>query len=992
MASYVELQIEFQRLLDQRNKLGDRYLDSGEQDKDLYQQIQELTARIRAVVAQIDALIPSNSSGEVILEAKIATDEKSRPISPDPESLALDNGAVVTPSDTQTPTNALKNPTSIDSGTNGALRTGIQTQSTAPGASQTSPGLTYRVPGYPTVNEDAFITGDFSNIRFASPAPGGQPGAFARTDDGGASGTGLSSPVVSSLNSINWDTKVEAQPNVLDDYASYSYRASLYLIDQSNAERILNTGSKDLGNAKLLLQSGGAPQEGRSEFFNLDYYLDNIELHSFFAGKSVRLAHNVKEVKMTVVEPNGISFIQNLDAAVQQFYSRPTNTYYENDGTSSVSLPDKINYTSQVYLLVIKFYGYDDQGNLVRGGKKNNGTSDPNAFVEKFYPLIITKLNFKIASKAVEYEIHAKAPAYYINASQGRGTIPFNYEFSGGTVKDILAGPAVYGAVQNAVSRGSNAAAARTAAAAVDPRRVDLKSSAPPKANAVTPNTKTVRKGIMAALNDYQEELRSRGIIQYKDEYNVEFALDSIGSATVTLPGLNKSGTSMATPGTAADQKLPSKQRMDPKTQNEGIIAGTQIVQFIDQVLRRSSYIRDQQLKVIDNKTGAEQPGAGVNLKNAAWYRIGFKAVPKLNEYDSRRNDYAYKITYTIFPYRVYQLNSAYFKQPAYGGSHKSYQYWFTGQNTEVLSYEENLNSLYYIALTNSNLGGATSSISGALNVNELLKFAPMTASGQSTQGGGTDRSLEPAANAADQLYSPSDLKECNLTIVGDPAWLQQGEAFTAIPATDPYTYRAFLPDGTINFDAQQILFDIAFNAPRDYNIETGLLQPSSDKLNVLTQISQNAKTPGQAQFSRIYIAKECISSFAKGKFTQTLKGSLMVYYPPGSKEGRRPPVQNATVIAAPAVARAPEYRQPTKAQQPTPSAIPANPGTLGAALNALNPAAEAAQILEASEQTPAPPGAYERFLGRTFPRLFPKLNQSSPITNAPPQRIVKDQ
>jgi len=380
----------------------------------------------------------------------------------------------------------------------------------------------------------------------------------------------------------------------------------------------------------------------------------------------------------------------------------------------------------------------------------------------------------------------------------------------------------------------------------------------------------------------------------------------------------------MATPGTAADQKLPNKQSMDVNTQIQGFIAGTQIVQCIDQILRRSSYIRDQQTQIVLNKNGDTKPGPGANLRNTAWYRIGFKAVPMLDKYDEKRNDYAYKITYTVSPYRISQLNSPYFKPPVFPGVHKSYKYWFTGENTEVLSYEESLNNLYYLALTNTTSAG-TSSVQGALANNEQLKFLPMTASGQSTQGGGTPRTMEPAANAADQLYSPSDLKEGNLTIVGDPAWLQQGESFVALNKNNSDYFKAFLSDGTINFDAQQIMFEIAFNAPRDYNLATGLAQPSADRLNSTTQLDQATKTPGPAQFSRIYIAKECTSVFERGKFVQNLKGTLMTYYPPGRGEGRPAPqsiapTRNASDQAAPAVSTAPAWAKPTSVTGQTPT------------------------------------------------------------------------
>jgi hypothetical protein len=113
------------------------------------------------------------------------------------------------------------------------------------------------------------------------------------------------------------------------------------------------------------------------------------------------------------------------------------------------------------------------------------------------------------------------------------------------------------------------------------------------------------------------------------------------------------------------------------------------------------------------------------------------------------------------------------------------------------------------------------------------------------------------------------------MTIVGDPAWLQQGEAFAGIKKNDPFYFRSFLADGTINFDSQQICFEVLINAPRDYNLSTGLIDP-----NEQTTYFLNGRQPGAARQSYVYRANECISEFNKGKFTQTLKGTLNTYYP----------------------------------------------------------------------------------------------------------------
>jgi hypothetical protein len=118
---------------------------------------------------------------------------------------------------------------------------------------------------------------------------------------------------------------------------------------------------------------------------------------------------------------------------------------------------------------------------------------------------------------------------------------------------------------------------------------------------------------------------------------------------------------------------------------------------------------------------------------------------------------------------------------------------------------------------------------------------------------------------------------------VGDPAWLQQGEAFVGLKKGQPDYFQAFLADGTINFDSQQILFEISYNTAGDYNSYTGLLdvtkpvvKPSNTNTDANTLKPQEQTT----QISRVYIAKQCISEFKKGKFTQTLEGTLKLFKP----------------------------------------------------------------------------------------------------------------
>ena len=77
-----------------------------------------------------------------------------------------------------------------------------------------------------------------------------------------------------------------------------------------------------------------------------------------------------------------------------------------------------------------------------------------------------------------------------------------------------------------------------------------------------------------------------------------------------------------------------------------------------------------------------------------------------------------------------------------------------------------------------------------------------------------------------------------------------------------------FLPDGTINFDSQQVLFAIEWQRPQDYNLNTGLADPYD-----------TGDTQRKPVNSYVYLATKCVSEFRQGKFEQTIDG-ILYYYP----------------------------------------------------------------------------------------------------------------
>ena len=754
------------------------------------------------------------SSGQVVAEEQRARSDNAAAQNP-PVAAVDDDGF----QQSTTGLNVLPED-EIEFGTDGRIRTTEETQSTP--ATPQQPDLigeSYAVPGVVTT----------------------QGGVGARSDD---SGTPTKNSTRAEIDNVFNQDRIIPQPNVLDQYASYTYTASVYLMNPVEYRNLINQKRKVIPANQLLFQSGGAPIAGRNTYFSNDYYIDKVQIKSVITGKGTNASHSANEILMTVIEPNGITLIPNLDKAVQAYLGTPQKK--------------KTNFTAAIYLLVLRFYGYDDQGNLVRGGvAQPEDNAQGSAFVEKFYPLAISEINFKVANKLVEYEIKAASPSYQVAIGSNRGTIPYNVEIGGITVKDALTGPTVI-----APTRGTTTGPDLIGESYAVPDTLP-----PPPPNAATaPNPKlTIRQGLMTALNQYQEDLVKDGTYTFPDTYSVEFINSSLEQASIQVKNPDKNRGSMPVRGTAADQKNPDKQSYDPTSRVISVTAGMQIVQFIDQVLRNSTFVTDQALVRINEISGKQEPN-GPQGKNVAWYKISLQATPKPGKYDPKRNDYAYDIKYTISLYQLSDLISNYFQVPRYNGVHKQYNYWFTGENTQVLSYEQTYNALYTSVLSGGSSNGGTV-------VNEAIKANFQPRSGESSQGA-AGRVNEIGANAADYLYNPGDLANATLQIVGDPAWLQQGEAF-ATPSRAGFSFNAFLPDGTINFESRQIMFEILINTPADYDLDTGIIDP-----NTRTTVFENQQRPGATRQSYVYRAAECVSEFNKGKFVQTLKGTLLTYLP----------------------------------------------------------------------------------------------------------------
>ena len=288
--------------------------------------------------------------------------------------------------------------------------------------------------------------------------PGGAPGVGALGEDGVTASNTKQIIAAAQANQAAFAPR----NNVLDQYASYTYNIGWYLLTPAQYTALQKTNKKTISQYSLLIQSGGAPSTvegvqpelttgstvagvsqsaGRNPFFGLDYYFDNLEIKSVITGKGTNSAHNATELSFTVTETAGITLIDNLWKAVQATYKTPAT------------------YITAIYALVIRFYGYDENGKIVQASDSDNKS----AVVEKIMPFRLDDIQFTVSDKLIEYRIKAVAVPYTVGFGTNLGVIKSDIQPAGATVKDLLTKGVVLAEVSPADGRTSTPTPAKPA-------------------------------------------------------------------------------------------------------------------------------------------------------------------------------------------------------------------------------------------------------------------------------------------------------------------------------------------------------------------------------------------------------------------------------------------------------------------------------------------------------------------------------------------------
>jgi hypothetical protein len=621
--------------------------------------------------------------------------------------------------------------------------------------------------------------------------------------------------------------------NPLSVYSSYSYSLTLYMVTPEFMNEFTagpNAGTLPVNRVSsnqifVVAQSGGINNgvDSRALTFSkalgpnqqgLDIYIDDLNLLTLLPG-ATNGQTIASDIRFKIIEPIGFSFLQDLTIASNRLNS------LSSIAKSSTTKPLPID---QKYILSIRYYGYDVAGNITQSKSTNtnfSGFSDTSSAVERHLPIRLLNVKFKLDEKSTIYNIEAANASESIALSKSVGIVEKQTSISGSTIEDVLLGTSkgTVGLLQ--VINGNNQ----------DKKDINKQVEIP---------------------NEYAIEFigKDNPLAKSKliDDKDFESRISKMSSTISKTDQSNISASYKATTVNVKDRSL-------------SIAAGTPIVQAIDNIIVKSDFVTSALTKVNTGKPESKTVQNSAN-KPLQWYSIN--PVVTVKGMDKKTNQWAYKITYQIGIYDVPYIRSPYVNSKVkYGGPFKYYEYFLTGQNTEVLEYEQVYDNLYQIS------AGKTTG-PNPIDPDKIKKLdgVPLNTQPPNTSpvGGKLIKGSEINESVKAVLYSPSDRQSAKIRILGDPDYIMSAVGVKQNNASfSSLTTKIYGPDNSINPNGGQVFIQILFNTASDYQ-NNGLLDVS-DKI----QFYESSAVSDAGIKGVVYQVLTVESTFNKGVFTQTL-------------------------------------------------------------------------------------------------------------------------
>lgn len=629
--------------------------------------------------------------------------------------------------------------------------------------------------------------------------------------------------------------------NPLGEFSSYTYQITLYMITPDAYTAFVATGRKKInvlnevggGNgagAYVIAQSGGlGSKDKRMPGFDYDYGIDDLSITSLISGKATGSPSQISEINFKITEPYGFSFLSNLRKAGDAMAE------YAKSMNSQTAKPE--NPSREFFILGIRFNGYDASGRTMKPNVKMSSgtgivdpTSEEGALFEYFIDISISHIKFKIDGRTVVYNVEA----YQTQANAGYST-----------------------------TKGY------------------VKTDTPVEGSVVG---QTVDQ-LLTKLNEEEEKLASgktparRYPIRYEAVW-LPGTEDIYTASTVSKARIEKN----LWPGSGAKTTKESNAAKDANANvandaaKQEQIAPMPIVQAINELVKRSTFLEDA-LSVIytsspesDPKTkGQPVQKPSYQKKTLSWFNV----TPQITDiqWDDIVKDWSYKISYLIEKYDTPVLDSPVVQSgKLYPGPHKRYDYWYTGLNSEIISYEQTMNNAYMMTVVDT----------GQVTVDPVKKEGNESTASTSTPAqpgmqteqprqGSTGYGLEAQNSFLTALYDLEAYAKANITILGDPDWLPSGPVYNEQQVYDQY----YGGNGfQINSSGGQVFIEIDFKEAVDYTSQTGTMKINDSIMfwkypSELTKKDENGNSIIKGVSYSVMSVK---SIFSNGAFKQTLE------------------------------------------------------------------------------------------------------------------------
>ena len=685
--------------------------------------------------------------------------------------------------------------------------------------------------------------------------------------------------------------------NPLLDYDSYTYGLSLHGCSIEDYNNLVGNPDGFVPKQVLIANAGryGDTFPRNKYFQNTDFFFDDFRMTSVINTTTRNKFSNVIDLKFTIIEPLGFTFIKRIMLACMA-----------PDG--GINSP---NYLKQPFILQIDFFGYKDgnevqQFNSLADAFGDNTKTAPSLKDHtKFLPIIFTEVKSRVTTKGTEYQISA-APYNHMAFSPTKVVTPADFSVKAATVQDIFGkGFEISTELVDASQREQDdIAAGRELDDAFGPNTV---------VNQTGYTTTFADAGLCDKLNSWNLALQQKAG-RIPDRFRVEFD-PVIGNSLIEagqiadVSSVAESGNSKTSTQQAAGAK---KSVINFKNQTINIPAGTSIGAVVEFAILNSKWFHETN---IYNDSAAGSGNANQQVDQRKAILNAFKIVPrvKILAYDSGRADYAYEVVFQVKRWLANSkaTNAAQGRTP---GWVKEYNYYYSGgtrslstgqftDNKDVIDLQIDFNTLFYTQLTAfkdklkfQNTGGpgvdlkpaditeqssavTGKSVSGAPETtvrpkiqngvdglgstsDALTNFSVhyISKNSRSQTLNGTDQAARVAA--ADILntqiidFAHGDMINVNLKIIGDPTFIKQDDIFYNSGLN--YATDILTKNQSLRTDDSELYVFLTFRTPEDYDESTGLAIPGQNKF-------------AYTEFTGVYKIITIDSQFSRGKFEQTL-------------------------------------------------------------------------------------------------------------------------